>query len=319
MKRVGEPLPRKLWRQGVLASIAALCLIFLLTVTVFAGNVNISDQAGILNQSQIRDAASSLQYPLNIYTVSTFTGSKSSFDQRTLSHVTSNLIVISITSNLSSTNRGYMAIKSGNNVPLSNTGTDSAVNAFISSYNSSHDYTAATISSINSLRSTLGSSESGNNSGVHTSNSGFNLGIGGACLVGLIILGLGLLLFFVLRRNRNRPQYVNPNYGQPSPPNYGQPSPPNYGQPYPPNYPQQNQGVNPWVAGGLGAAAGGFLGYELGKEQGEREARERDGSYYGGNGGDFGGGSSGDFGGGSGGDFGGGSGGDFGGGSSGDF
>src|SRR4030095_11050119 len=120
MKRVGEQLPRKLWQRGMLASITSLCLVFLLTLTAFASDVNISDQAGILNQYQIRNAASSLGYPLNIYTVSNFDGSKSSFEQRTLSHVTSNVIVISITKNLSSTNGGYLAIKSGKNVPLSN-------------------------------------------------------------------------------------------------------------------------------------------------------------------------------------------------------
>jgi hypothetical protein len=316
MKRTGEQCRQKLWLRGTLASIAALCLVFLLTATVLASSVNISDQAGVLNASQIRNAASSLKYPLNVYTVNNFYGSTSSFDQRAAGHVTShNLIVISI-----STNLGHIYIARGKDVPLNNSDINNAVNAFISSYKGNHDYTPATVSAIYSLENASGSSAPGGNSG------GF-LGIGTGCLVGLLILGV--LLFFVLRRRRNRPPSINQNYGQPYPPNYGQSYPPNYGQPYPPNYPQnypQNQGMNPWAAGGLGAAAGGLLGYELGKQQGEREAGDQ-----GGGGGDFGGGAGGDFGGGGGGDFGGGGGGggdfggggggggDFGGGGGGDF
>jgi hypothetical protein len=273
-------------------------------MTALAETVNISDRAGVLDASQIRNAASGLKYPLTIYTMSSYSGSKSSFNQDTAKNTTRNSIVIAITTNLNNTNLGYMYIAHGKDVPLSNADGENAVSAFTNSYNSNRSYNTATVNSINSLKNSL--SSSGGSS---------ILGFAGVCLVGLLVLGL---LFFLLRRNRNRLQYANTSYGPPAPPpSYGPSYPPNYGQPYPPNY-GQNQGVNPWVAGGLGAAAGGFIGYELGKSQGEREAREA--GYYGGSGGgaggDFGGGAGGDFGGG-GGDFGGGSdfgGGDFGGG-----
>src|SRR5436305_9816412 len=127
MKRAGAQFPRKLWRQGVLASIAALCLTFLLTVVVFAGDVGFSDQAGVLNQAQIRNAAGSLRYPLNIYTVNNFTGTTNAFDQRAASHITSNNIVISISTNLQ-----HVSIQYAKNDPLRTSGTDIAVNAFIS-------------------------------------------------------------------------------------------------------------------------------------------------------------------------------------------
>lgn len=301
----------------------------LLALPAFANTVNISDQAGVLDQNQVRNAAASLRYPLTIYTVNNFSGSTSSFDQRAASHVTSsNLIVISI-----STNLHHMAVVYGKSVPLGNGGADSAKNAFVRTYQSNPgDYTAATVSSIQSLESTLGSSSFGNSGEGNPASNGrtsaFPL-IGG-CLIGLLILG-GLFFLIVLvarRRGRgfvnNPPQYVDPNYGQGYSPNYGQGYSPGYGQGYP-----QRSGMNPWAAGGLGAAAGGLLGYELGKEAGEREERRHE-DYYNGGGNNFGGGSSGDFGGSSGdfgsnfgggssGDFGGSSGGDFGGGSSGDF
>ncbi|HVU68532.1 MAG TPA: hypothetical protein VHD63_15445 [Ktedonobacteraceae bacterium] len=321
MSNQGKSLSRKLWRRGALASICALALFVLLALPAFASSVNISDQAGVLDQGRVRDAASTLRYPLSIYTVNNFNGSTSSFDQRAASHVTSSdLIVISI-----STNLHHMAVTYGKSVPLGNGGATSAKNAFVNTYQSqSGDYTAATISSIRSLESTLGSTGSSSSSGGESQTGGSGasaLGTVIACLVGLVIIGGLLFLFTRLFRRRgntftgNR-GYVNPNYDAGYPPNYNQ----NYG----PGYPQRN-GMNPWMAGGLGAAAGGFLGYELGKEAGEREERRHED--YSGGGDNFGGGSSGDFGGGFGGDFGGGSSGDFGGGgfgggdfgSSGDF
>lgn len=317
MNNRSKQISRKLWRQGALASLSALCLFLLLALPTFASTVSISDQAGVLDQARVRNSASSLGYPLNIYTVNNFSGSTSSFDQRTASHLTSsNLIVISI-----STNLHHMAVVYGKSVPLGNGGADSAKNAFVSSYKSNPgDYTAATVSSIQSLESSLGSSSSGTNGEGNTASSGFSaFALVGGCLIGLLVLGG---LFFLITRSARRrgggffnrqPQYIDPNYGQGYPPNYD----PNYGPGY-----QQRSGMNPWAAGGLGAAAGGLIGYELGKEAGERESR-RDDDYYNGGGGNFGGGSSGDFGGGSsggfGGDFGGGSSGDFGGGGGGDF
>jgi hypothetical protein len=311
-----EHISRKLWRRGALAGISALCLCMLATLPVFASTVSISDQAGVLDQARVRSAASSLEYPLNVYTVNNFNGSTDSFDQRTASHVTSsNLIVISI-----STNLHHMAVVYGKDVPLGNGGATSAKNAFVSSYqNNPGDYTAATLSSIQSLEATLGSSSSTTNGEGNTASSnGFSsLALIGGCLIGLLLLGG--LFFLIARATRRRgggffnrsPRYVDPNYGQGYPPNYD----PNYGPGY-----QRRNGMNPWAAGGLGAAAGGFLGYELGKEAGERDGRrDEDYSNGGGGGGDFGGGSSGDFGGGGGGDFGGGSSGDFGGGGGGDF
>jgi hypothetical protein len=304
---------RRLW-QGVLAGISALCLLLLLALPAFASTVLISDQAGVLDQARVRNAASSLGYPLNIYTINNFSGSTSSFDQRSASHITStNLIVISI-----STNLHHMAVVYGKSVPLGNGGADSAKNAFVSSYqNNPGDYTAATISSIQSLESTLGSSSSSTNGAATPASSGLNtFPLVGGCLIGLLLLGG---LFFLIARGARRrgggfstrqPQYIDPNYGQGYPPNYGPGS-------------QQSSGMNPWAAGGLGAAAGGLIGYEMGKEAGERELRR--GADYDNGGSNFGGGSSGDFGGGgnfgggSSGDFGGGGGGGFGGGSSGNF
>jgi len=264
------------------------------------------DNAHVLDTNRVQSEASSLPYSVDIYTVNTFTGSKTAFDQETRAKLGNNadLIVIAI-----DTVHHHMAIVRGANVPLSSSQIQSAISAFANNYKNG-DYTAATIACIDSIRDSLGASSG--------SGGGFFSGILGVlCIGGLVILGIIILGAVLLRRRfggfrRSAPMGVP--YQQP----YNQPYPPNY---YPPNY-NQGPGMNPWAAGGLGAAAGGFLGYELGKEAGEREAGEQgqgqgDGGWAGGSG-DFGGGNNGgDFGGG-GGDFGGGGSGDSGGGS-GDF
>src|SRR5437660_12755398 len=73
--------------KALLATIVALCLMLLATVGVLADTVNISDQAGVLNASQVRSAGSSLGYPVDIYTTSNFAGAKQSFNQRTAGHI----------------------------------------------------------------------------------------------------------------------------------------------------------------------------------------------------------------------------------------
>src|SRR5215469_14000538 len=306
---------------GPLAVVAALALLLVTATVTLADTVHIHDDANVLNASQVQSDASSLPYPIDIYTTKAFNGSTSAFDQRTSGHLTSSrLIVIAI-----DTRNKHLAIVGGNSVPLSSSQYNSAVNAFKNSFRSNQDYTTATIASIDSLKSSLGA---GSSPVPGASGGGLFSGLFGTlCCVGLVILVIVGVIFAatrgVFRRMfgfGGRPRGVP--YQQPYQGPYNQGYPPNYGPGY-----NQGQGINPWVAGGLGAAGGGFLGYELGKEAGEREAREQDqGSNAGdGSSGDFGGGSSGDFGGGGGyfgggssGDFGGG-GGDFGGGSSGNF
>jgi hypothetical protein len=298
-----------LLRTGLFAIISAFCLLCVTATATFANTVNVYDNAGVLNQSQVRSEASSLSYPIDIYTINNFGGSTSSFDQTAAGKLSNktNLIVIAI-----DTVHHHLAIVGGRSVSLSNSQYTDARNAFSSNFHN-NDYTSATIAAVDSLRSASG----GGLSVPGVGSSGGGIGLGVLCCIGLLVLA-ALAVFGIIRgRRRGSSGFFNrgfnrgpvappydPNYNQ-----YNQPYPPNYGPGYP-NY-NQNQGMNPLAAGGLGAAAGGLLGYELGKEQGEREEDQR-GDY----GGNFGGGSSGDFGGGNndGGNFGGGSSGDFGGG-----
>jgi len=129
--------------KALLATIVALCLMLLATVGVLADTVNISDQAGVLNASQVRSAGSSLGYPVDIYTTSNFAGTKQSFNQRTAGHIdNARKIVIAL-----DTGNRYLAIAGGRSVPLTNSQYNDAVNAFSSTYSGS-GYTGATVGGI---------------------------------------------------------------------------------------------------------------------------------------------------------------------------
>jgi uncharacterized membrane protein YgcG len=293
---------------GLMSLMTALILLSGATANVFSNTVNIYDNAGVLNQSQVRQEASSLPYPVSIYTINGFNGTNANFDAVARGKVTSgNLIVIAINT------AGHVYITGGRSVPLTTSDYQQASNTFASDMRSNgHNFTGATVGALSSLRGALGSRSSG--SGAVPAPGGlFGVGNSALCCIGLLVLAG--ILFFAFMRRRARPGlggFFNRNRGIP-PYDPNQPYGP-YNQPYPPNYgPGYNQGMNPWAAGGLGAAAGGFLGYELGKEQGEREAREDyQGDQSGNPGdGDFGGGAGADWGGGGGGDAGGGGGGNF--------
>ena len=330
-------------QMAIVAIFAALCLLLLSAVTASANTVHVYDNASVLNASQVQSAASSLPYPMDIYTINSFNGTTSAFDQQTASHTANNanLIVMAI-----DTVHHHLAIKAGSRVPLSSGQVQNAISAFKNSYGNG-DYTGASKAAISSLQSSLSASSSGNNGsgGAPTpapSGGVFGgLGFSTICCIGLLVLA-GLAVFAFIRRRSggglfNR-QNRTPVMQEPYPNQYNQPynqgyPPPGYG----PGYNQPRQGMNPWAAGGLGAAAGGLAGYELGRMQGEREGQQNDQNFgnnggYDNNAGNFGGGASGDFGGGNdgggfigdagsgGGDFGGGGGGgDFGGGGGGNF
>jgi len=289
--------------MGLIATLAAFCMLLVTTLGTLADTVNISDKAGVLNTSQVQSEAEKLPYPVNIYTMNNFTGSEPAFNQeaiRTLNDAHNpRLIIIAI-----DTHNKFLAIVGGKDVSTSNSVYNDAVNAFKNNYNGG-DYTGATIAALQSLQNSLGGS-----TGPGTSNTAAGFSFLSLCLIGLLVLGLIVVVAILFMRRAGRriaPYPMGNPYQQP----YNQGYPPNN---YGPGYYQQGPGMNPWAAGGLGAAAGGLIGYELGKHEGEEQGNAGSGDFGGGAGGTFGGDSGGDFGGGAGGDFGGGGGGDFGGG-----
>src|SRR5262249_38693202 len=156
---------RRWFIPALIATLAALGLLFVTAMGALADTVNIDDKAGVLEQSQGQNAAAQLPYPVNIYTMNNLTGSESAFNQeavRTLNDLPNpRLIIIAI-----DTHQKFLAIVGGKSVSTSNSVYNDAVNAFKSNYPSG-GYTGATIASLRSLQNSLAASPgSGNGSGA---------------------------------------------------------------------------------------------------------------------------------------------------------
>src|SRR5207244_3976242 len=145
---------------SVVATVAALYLLLTVTTSALANTVHVYDNAHVLNVSQVQSAAASLPYPIDIYTVNNFNGTKTAFEQQTASHTAGNpnLIVMAI-----DTVHHFVYITSGSRVPLSSSQATAAADAFASNFHNG-DYTGATLAAINSLQNSLRSS-SGSDSG----------------------------------------------------------------------------------------------------------------------------------------------------------
>src|SRR5579885_1558921 len=171
--------------------VGLFALFALLAVSACGGSnpVHIYDNAHVLDDSSVQSAASNLSYPLDIYTTSTFTGSKSDFDRTTVSKLNgdTNRIVLAI-----DTTHKHLYIARGKDVPLSESEINSAVSAFAARFGNG-DYTGATLAAINTMQQGLGTGGAGGN-------------IFAGALPALLCIGLLLLVliggFGLLRRRR---------------------------------------------------------------------------------------------------------------------
>src|SRR5260370_22155158 len=73
--------PRRRLVMGLIATLAAFCLLLATMPGVLADTVNIFDKAGVLKTSQVQSEAANLPYPVNIYTMNNFTGTETAFNQ----------------------------------------------------------------------------------------------------------------------------------------------------------------------------------------------------------------------------------------------
>src|SRR6266566_9834547 len=199
-------------KKGFLAIVAVFFLLLVSACGSGGGNatVHVNDNAGVLDQNRVQSEASSLPYSMDIYTVNTFSGTKSQFDQATRAKLGNNpdLIVMAV-----DTVHHHLAIVRGANVPLQSNQITNAVSAFSSNYGNG-DYTGATVVTIGSLRNSLGASVGPSGGGV------FSGLLGTLCIVGLLLLG-AILLFGVFFRRRlgfrgygRPPMYQQPPYNQ---------------------------------------------------------------------------------------------------------
>lgn len=271
---------------GLFAFCAAITLLAVTSVSVFADSVTIVDNAHVLDVAQVSNEASQLPNPVSIYTTKTFNGSTTAFDTFTTTLIgpnDSNLIVINI-----DTVHRHLAIDGGTQVPLSNDQYASAIQAFTQNFNNG-DYTGATVATLLSLNSALTSLPDTSSNGfppngqvnpgqvqnfpVSNSNPDFS-SITSFIFIAFAIVFVVFILRAIARSASGGRRSMLARNAQP-------------------------HDATPFEAGALGTAAGGLAGYELGREEMERQKRDHvqqqmfnnnNVGNVGGAGGDFGGG-----------------------------
>jgi uncharacterized membrane protein YgcG len=296
--KTSQHTPRHSLLFCLFAFCAAITLLAVTSVSVFADSVTIVDNAHVLDATQITNEASQLPNPVSIYTTKTFHGSTTAFDTFTTTLIgpnDSNLIVINI-----DTVHRHLAIDGGTQVSLNNDQYASAIQTFTQNFNNG-DYTGATVAALQSLNTALapppdtngyppnGQIDSGPiQTSFPNSSSDFST------VTPFIFTGLAIIFVVVLMRALARAT-VGGGRSRPRVARNAQPL-----------------DATPFEAGAIGTMAGEMAGYELGREEMDRQNREHvQQQMFNNNNGNFGGG---DFGGGN---MGGGS--NIGGGSSGNF
>lgn len=270
---------------GLFACSVALVLLAVTSVKVLADNVNIVDNAHVLDAAQVAGQASQLPYAVNIYTTKTFTGTTDAFDKFTTTLIgpnDSNLIVINI-----DTMHRHLAIDGGTQVPLSNDQYASAIQTFTQNFNNG-DYTGATVAALQSLNTALapppdtngyppngqidpGQGQTFPNSGLDTSS----------VMPFIFTASVIVVVLFIIRAATR--STLGPGSRRSTVARNARPL-----------------DATPFEAGAIGTMAGSMAGYELGREETERQNREHvqqqmfnntnNGNVGGGTGGDFGGG-----------------------------
>jgi hypothetical protein len=256
---------RRLLRLAV--AIVALVAALALAAPAWASTVQIQDDAHVLNATVVQNEAATLPVGVYVWTTTQDAASKSTFDTDVRSKVNATFpIVIGI-----NTQARHESIQIGSQarIPQSTAvaAESDASSAFLTSMQSSHDYTTAVTAALGKLRTDLVRTNRGGIPGrrVAAHNSG-----GG--LVGIIIvLAVVVVAVIVISRRRRRSGFrTGPSMMGSGPPpmdSYG-----GYGG-YGPGY---RSGMSPGAAGAMGAVGGGLLGYELGKMQGEEQQFRQD-------------------------------------------
>jgi uncharacterized membrane protein YgcG len=275
---------------GLFAFCASLMLLAVTSVKVLADNVNIVDNAHVLDAVQVAGQASQLPYPVSIYTTRTFTGTTDTFDKFTTTFVgpnDSNLIVINI-----DTVHRHLAIDGGTQVPLSNDQYASAIQTFTQNFNNG-DYTGATVAALQSLNTALAPPPDTNGyppNGQIDPGQGQtfpNSGPDASSIMPFIFTASAIVVvLFIIRAATRSALGVGSRRSKVA----------RNAQPL---------DATPFEAGAIGTMAGSMAGYELGREDMERQNREhiQQQMFNNTNNGNFGGGASGNIGGGSSGNF----------------
>jgi hypothetical protein len=254
----------------LMAPIVALLTVLVVAAPAWAGTVQIQDDAHVLNATVVQNEAATLPVGVYVWASTQDAESKSVFDTDVRNKVDAAFpIVIGI-----NTQSHHESIQVGSHAGVSQRAAlaaeSSANGAFLSSIQSSHDYTKAVTAALEALRTGFAVAHRGRASVQRVPARPAGFGVGFVLLVVLVVGVIATVVIMSRRRRRSGfgsgpstlagppPGDLYPNYG----PSYGGPA---YGGP------GYHSGMGAGTAGAIGAVGGGLLGYELGKMHGEQQ------------------------------------------------
>ncbi|MGH3840875.1 MAG: hypothetical protein ACRDS0_05430 [Pseudonocardiaceae bacterium] len=257
----------------LVAPIAALVAVLVMAAPAWAGTVQIQDDAHVLNATAVQNDAATLPVGVYIWATTQDADSKSAFDTDVKNKVNTTFpIVIGI-----NTQSHHELIQVSSQAGLSQRAAlaaeSSANGAFLSTIQSSHDYTKAVTAALDNLRNGFAAARRG---GAPVQRVPAQHAGSGAGVLLVIVLLVGVIAAVMILGRRRRRSGFGPGRSGTGPPPMGSypDSGPSYGGP------GYRSGMGAGTAGAIGAVGGGLLGYELGKMQGEDQQFRRDDMMY---------------------------------------
>jgi hypothetical protein len=241
----------------------------------WASTVQIQDDAHVLNATVVQNDAATLPVGVYIWATTQDAASKSAFDNDVRNKVSSTFpIVLGI-----NTQSRHESIQIGSQAGISRNAAiaaeSNANGVFVTTMQSSRNYTSAVTAALDNLRTGLAAAHRGRAPAQRVVRHSVGIGL----LPIILVLG-AIVAVVVLLRRRVRSGFGRSGFQRPPGSRLGGPPPmssyPDYGAPYGSPY---RSGMGPGTAGAIGAVGGGLLGYELGKMQGEEQQFRRDEMY----------------------------------------
>jgi hypothetical protein len=258
----------------LMAPIAALVTVLVVAAPAWAGTVQIQDDAHVLNATAVQNEAAALPVGVYVWATTQDADNKSVFDTDVRNKVNATFpIVIGI-----NTQSHHELIQVGSHAGVSQRAAlaaeSSANGAFLSSIQSSHDYTKAVTAALQALRTGFAVAHRGRAPVQRVPAQPAGVGVGFVLLVVLFVGVIAAVVMMTRRRRRSGfgsgPSTLAGTPAMDPYPNYG----PSYGGP------GYHSGMGAGTAGAIGALGGGLLGYELGKMRGEEQQFRHDEMVY---------------------------------------
>ncbi|NJC73155.1 hypothetical protein HC031_26050 [Planosporangium thailandense] len=190
---------RRRFGAVVVTVATALASVLLTAAPAGAATVAIHDDSQVLDATRVQNEAASLPDPVAVYTTTKFADDKAAFDREAQSKVTiPTAIVIAV-----NTQSQHLAIRTGPRSRVSQSEAQQATQSFATSYRANHDYTAATVAALDSMRTAVRNGPAaGARPPAHRTARSSGGGLVGGLFCLLLVVAVVVAIVGITRRSR---------------------------------------------------------------------------------------------------------------------